>query len=738
MAASTFSLSLTKWSLDVVSRFIKADVRLHNQEAIQPGTSCIFVVNHFTRLETILLPYTLFRHTGLKVWGLAAEELFQGTVGQFLRAMGSVSTGDPDRDKIIIRALLTGEHPWMIFPEGAMIKDKKVVDHRGEFSIYSNGKRRPPHTGAASLALRAEFCRHKLQCLFEQEGQEGLQEALAHFELDSADQVLNCHTVIIPVNITYFPIRAHDNPLLRMANRFSEDLSERALEELSVEGTVLSEETDVDIVLGDPMEVREYLREPQYAKLMQCGLHDVEALEADTRSHFNHAARKLMLRYMRAIYDLSTVNYDHIFATIIRHQQAREFTERAYRNRIFLAARRLVESGACRMHHLLENTYRDIVYEDPSPKFHDFMSLCLQEKLIERDGDRYLKNFGLQRGAAGFHSVRFEELTEVIANEIEPLGQVTATIKRIARMPRTRLSQRIRAIFLQEDLAKFEQDYVRHYEAGLSKGIDVGQPFLLKPQRIKAGLVLAHGYLAAPLEVRKLAEFFCARGYAVYGVRLAGHGTSPANLAQVQWQDWYESYNRGYAIIKSLTDNIVVGGFSTGGCLAMIAAARKGFKVQAAFSICAPLQVRNYSMRLAPSIVTLNTMLKRIGANREGWEYVDNEPENRHINYTRNPLTGVRELIGVMDEMERLLPEVQVPALVVQGSRDSVVNPVSGQLIFGKLGARHKELTVFERDRHGIINGTGREDVFERVYQFLQRAPRHQAVHTETSEAAVI
>jgi len=48
-----------------------------------------------------------------------------------------------------VKTLLNGAHPWVIFPEGQMIKDKKVVDIHGEFNVYNDGHRRPPHTGAA-------------------------------------------------------------------------------------------------------------------------------------------------------------------------------------------------------------------------------------------------------------------------------------------------------------------------------------------------------------------------------------------------------------------------------------------------------------------------------------------------------------------------------------------------------------------------------------------------------------
>ena len=67
-----------------------------------------------------------------------------------------------------------------------------------------------------------------------------------------------------------------------------------------------------------------------------------------------------------------------------------------------------------------------------------------------------------------FHSVRFEELTQVIANELEPLTQATEIVRQTARMPRFLLSKRIRDIFIKEDIRLFESEgnYVRVYFQG--------------------------------------------------------------------------------------------------------------------------------------------------------------------------------------------------------------------------------------------------------------------------------
>ncbi|MBW7863561.1 MAG: prolyl oligopeptidase family serine peptidase [Candidatus Hydrogenedens sp.] len=292
------------------------------------------------------------------------------------------------------------------------------------------------------------------------------------------------------------------------------------------------------------------------------------------------------------------------------------------------------------------------------------------------------------------------------------------------RWPRDAWSRRVlRDGLLAREDADFEDTYARNYMPGLTKPPEVGRPFFLKPWgRVRGGVVLSHGYMAAPLEVRALGEHLRRAGYAVYGVRLAGHGTAPQDLSARAWSDWYASVERGCGVINAFTDNLILGGFSTGGCLALIGAARMPDRVRAVFSVCAPLHVRNFSIRFAPSLVGLNSLLKRFGAARPGWDYVENHPENRHINYTRNPLTGVRELVGVMAETERILPEVTAPALVVQGSEDTTVHPDSGPEIFAKLGSAQKELTILARNRHGIVNGEGSEEVFSRVAGFLRQA----------------
>ena len=214
-----------------------------------------------------------------------------------------------------------------------------------------------------------------------------------------------------------------------------------------MEGTVLSKGTDIDIRLGDPIEVREYMNNSEFSKLLTCSDDDIEKLELNPRSAFNEAARRLMLDYMAEIYNLTTINLDHIFATLIRHQKGNQFTERAYRNRIFLSGRQILTSCNQPTHGLLKRTYRNILFEDPNPKFEDFMKVCLKENILIPKIPYYAKNQLLKRGRSNFHSVRMKELTYVIANEIEPLKDINAIISGYARATRKEVSKEIHQIF---------------------------------------------------------------------------------------------------------------------------------------------------------------------------------------------------------------------------------------------------------------------------------------------------
>jgi esterase/lipase len=240
----------------------------------------------------------------------------------------------------------------------------------------------------------------------------------------------------------------------------------------------------------------------------------------------------------------------------------------------------------------------------------------------------------------------------------------------------------------------------------------------MKGKNRRLGVVLIHGYMAAPLEVQELALFLSRRGLWVYAPRVKGHGTSPEDLAMRSYQEWIDSVDDGYAIIQNLCKRVVVGGFSNGAGLALDLAARVN-GIEGVFAVSPPLRLQDISSKLVPAVDVWNRLMARVRLDDARKEFVENDPENPHINYLRNPITGVKELERFMDSVERKIPFIKIPALVIQAHGDPVVNPKGSKIIFDNLGSGNKTYTLFNFDRHGILLGEGAQRVHMAIWDFI-------------------
>jgi esterase/lipase len=69
--------------------------------------------------------------------------------------------------------------------------------------------------------------------------------------------------------------------------------------------------------------------------------------------------------------------------------------------------------------------------------------------------------------------------------------------------------------------------------------------------------------------------------------------------------------------------------------------------------------------------------------------------------------------------VENHLPNVVDPTLIIQAAGDPVVDSVSGQEIFDKIGTKEKELFIVNANHHGILRGAAAQEVCEKVLEFL-------------------
>ncbi len=704
--------------MSALERLFKASVRFDGQEHLPDGV-IIFAVNHFTRLETLLLPYELFKVTGRAVMSLAHHGLFGGALGDYLDRMGAVSTRDPSRDKTIIRSLLMGDHPWLMFPEGSMIKDKKIVE-RGKFLIYSTtGARRPPHTGAAVYALRAEFYRQRIQHL-RTVSPALVAEQLQFFDLESPAQVSTRETFLVPVNVTYFPMRSRENALEKLASYLVKDIPESFLDELQTEGTMLLSGVDIDICLGKAIAVRASLQHPQIQGDIIARRRILPDEAIPSRPLLRKMASEVTMRLMASIYRMTTVNYDHLAASILKHYPWNRLSTFDLMERINLAAEEICRLKDIRFHGCIRKDKGPRSIREDRGMLADFLDVARQSGAVEIRDDIIIKKHLRMKPRWNVQSIRRENPYLVILNEVEYLGALTRQLRKVAWRPRFLVHRQRHRQLVRLDLDQFAVDHAAHRADGESTPVHVGAPFLLKHAHAKTGVLLVHGYMAAPEEIRPLAIFLHQHGFTVYACRLPGHGTSPADLARRKWEEWLTVVERGYLILANCCRDVVLGGFSTGAGLALLTAAANPPKITAVFAINPPVKLRRRMARLAPAVLLWDKLVEKISGEEAEQHFVPNEPENPDINYRRNPISGLIELMELMDRVSGCLKDFRLPVLVIQGSDDPLVDPEGSEDLYQKLGSKDKEFAVFPADRHVIIRGEGSERIYARILSFIQ------------------
>lgn len=690
-------------------------VNIHGREQIPDG-SLIFVINHFTRIETLLLPCHIYSLTGRPVWSLADAALFGGTFGKVLDAVGALSTKAPDRDRLIVKSLLSGEANWIIFPEGYMVKDKAIVE-KTRYAISRAGGRRPPHTGAAALALRTEFYRQRLRLLVREQPDEA--ERLRQlFGIEDLAPVLAGRTRIVPVNITYYPLRAQENALSRLAARLFGPVPERFHEELLTEGAMLLDGVDIDIRFGRFIEAGERLENSAISR----DIASPQRIDFDdrlpSRLEMRREADVLTRRYMGAIYGLTTVNHDHLFASMLRALPFREIAADDFRQRVFLLSQHMGKGGLYR-HQSLECSQIALLTDDRYHKYLEFLSLALETGVLRQEGGAYVKDPAKFSSTFDIHRARVDNPIGVVANEVLPLVKLQRLVRLTAWLPRRVVRYLAGRHLLRQAEQEFEADYRSFFRTGESKERDIGRPILIRGADRDLGVVLAHGFLAAPRELAGLAEYLGRQGLWVFVPRLKGHGTSPEDLARCTGGDWRESVDAGYAALSMICRRVIVGGFSFGGGLAMDCAARLG-NVAGVFAVSPPMQLQDISSRFAPTVVVWNRLMDFLNFQEGKREYVEIVPEHPEINYRRLSVAALVEMGAFMKELEPRLPAVSAPALVIQAKGDPVVAAAGSRRLFERLGSKRKSYRLFELSNHGILQGEGADKVYEVIGEFIR------------------
>jgi carboxylesterase len=228
------------------------------------------------------------------------------------------------------------------------------------------------------------------------------------------------------------------------------------------------------------------------------------------------------------------------------------------------------------------------------------------------------------------------------------------------------------------------------------------------------GVLLLHGFPGSTTDVRLLGTYLYERGLTISAPLLPGHGTQPADLNQIHWQDWTACAEETLTQLSTRCGVVFVGGLSLGSLITIYLGARHT-EIAGIMLYSPAIAVRNPLIHLTP-------LLKHIvpfwSAGKS--DAVDPAANERLSTYAVTPTHGAHEVYKLMRAVPGLLPQVTAPALIVHSTGDRSIAPHSAQRTYDRIGSADKALVTLHNSGHNILVDAEWETVASKTYQFIE------------------
>lgn len=261
-----------------------------------------------------------------------------------------------------------------------------------------------------------------------------------------------------------------------------------------------------------------------------------------------------------------------------------------------------------------------------------------------------------------------------------------------------------------------------------------------------AGVLLIHGLTGTPAEMRFVGKGLHRAGYTVYGMQLAGHCGSEADLLKTGWRDWRASVTAAADTLLREVDHLFVAGLSMGSVLALQLAIDRPNEVDglalygstffydgwtipklARLSFMLPLVCgmgmfqRRRFMESFPYGIKDERVRQRIaGAMFDG--------QSEAAGLPGNPWPSLAEFHKLVWNVRPRLKKVRAPCLIMHSADDDIASVRNAELIEQRVAAPTE--TVLLTDSYHMITVDGERDkVIARSADFFARVRATKLAH---------
>lgn len=706
----------------IVKYVLRARVQHAGDENVTDHPT-LFVANHYTRIETALLPYIHWLVTQRKLQVLAHQTFFIGLFGDWLRVCGAYPMDDPKRNNRIIGDLMTGRFNWAIFPEGNMVKNRSVFS-KGKFILDCPGKKGPPHTGAAVLALKAEIFKRSYLNAVESNDRVSMQYYENTFHIGGPEEICHKSIVISPISISYYPLRTGDNIALKLISKFFGKVGGRMEEELRVEGNFLLRQTDIDHHFGPALDLDDFL---SHLMPIKRGLHKFFRDEDINNLILEWQRNKLTQRCMAEIYQRIYINVDEVasYCIVSLPTGLNKVEEEKLRLAIYTSALEIRELPDTFVHTSLQGDLLSIISSEGYPPLEDAFRVFQEDGLLSFDQGMVTINREALDNTSDFHRIRMTNKIVVHANGLEPQEAVTRIIGKNMAKSLAMLRKDVREHLFAEDLAEYTEnlsasdkplynlDEIQNHASYFLEGAD---------KEHSIGVLLGHDLMSSPAQMRPLAEKLNQAGFTVYCPRLPGHGTSEKDLVSSTNEEWQKAYNRAFTVLKHSCSKVAVAGFSVGALLALNRASRKG--VYGALIINPAISLKDGDFYLLPLVSRVSRFLNRWWRSRRFLEWHDLEHNIAEIRVSRISIDTMIEWHRLRQRTKKAMQTIECPILVLRASDDPVLATFAADRVINSVSSEAKQLVEVELHRRSLFEGPQGDMAINISLDFLHNLSR--------------
>ena len=274
----------------------------------------------------------------------------------------------------------------------------------------------------------------------------------------------------------------------------------------------------------------------------------------------------------------------------------------------------------------------------------------------------------------------------------------------------------------------------------------------------KAVVKCIHGMEEYQDRYQPFAEYLQANGYTVVTADLRGHGKTAPVLSHIADEDGHKRLLEDEeAILNKIHERfagvpVILFAHSMGTIIARVflqtmsrefhKAVLSGFPnpnpaagagILLTNLIASVRGAKGYS-KLVDGMV-LGPFSKAVTGAKTPQDWLSVNPENVR-RYIEDPLCGARFTLGSYDALFHLIKQMgraeayeevwrELPILLISGRDDPCTGGEKGradsEAVLRKAGFRELEIVTLDGMRHEILNETGREDVFRRILDFMNR-----------------